>query len=57
MGEDNATPWVAAKGSASTSDFWHDKFKSEGVFGSMESSSVTVTADTAFEYGRDFNGP
>jgi len=53
MGEEN----VAANGSASTSDFWYDKRMSRGVFGSMEPSSVMVTADTAFEKGLDVSGP
>lgn len=56
MGE-NMTPVVAAKGSESTRDLWYDKRKSKGVFGSMESSSVTVAVDTAFEYGLDVSGP
>lgn len=57
MGEENTTPVVEEKGSVSTSVFWYDEFKSEGVFGSIENSSVMVTADTAFEDGRDVSGP
>lgn len=57
LGEENITPVEAAKGSASTRDFWYDKRMSKGVFGPTESSEVTVTADTAFENGLDVRGP
>jgi hypothetical protein len=55
--EEKITPLVAAKGSKSTKGFWYVKFKSGGALDSKESLSVTVTADTAFEYGLEVRGP
>jgi len=56
LGE-NITPVVAANGSVPIRDLWCGNFRSGGVLGSMESSSVMVTADTAFENGLDVSGP